>query len=57
MDISYKYVNEYVEDGEVKSAENESNILTKNVSAELHKKHSQKMVGQKLKKGSSFTNI
>ena len=51
MDIKYKYVNEYVEDGIkivfVKSAVNESNILTKNVSADLHKKQSKKMIGEK----------
>ena len=36
MDIRHKYVNEYIEDGIVKkffadSAENDSNILTKNL--------------------------
>ena len=40
MDIRYKYVNECVEQGIVqiifvKSADNDSNILTKNLSAEL----------------------
>ena len=49
----YKYVNEYVDDGAVKiifikSADNDSNILTKNLSAEFYKKHSMKMVGEKL---------
>ena len=44
MDIWYKYVNEYVEDGIVKiifvkSADNDSNILTKNLSAEFHEKN------------------
>ena len=53
VDIWYKYVNEYVEDGIVKiifvkSADNNSDILTKNVSAELCKKHSRKMVIEKL---------
>ena len=52
VNIWYKYVNEYVEDGIVKivfvkSAENDSNILTKNLSAELHKKHLKKMVIEK----------
>ena len=52
VDIRYKYVNEYVEDGVVKivfvkSADNDSDILTKNLSAELHEKHSKKMVGEK----------
>ena len=48
VDIRYKYVNEYLEDGTVKiifvkSAENDSDILTKNLSAELHNKHSRNM--------------
>ena len=52
MDIRYKYVNEYVEDGVVKkvfvkSADNDSDILTKMISTELHEKHSRKMVGEK----------
>ena len=52
MDRRYKYVNEYVEDRVVKivfvkSAENESDILTKNLSAELHEKHSKNMVIEK----------
>ena len=53
VDIRYKYVNEYVEDGivekkYVKSADNDNDILTKNLSAELHEKHSKKMVVEKL---------
>ena len=53
VDIRYKYVNEYVEHEVVKivfvkSAENDSNIITKNVSADLHEKHSKKMVAKKL---------
>ena len=53
VDIWYKYVNEYVEDGIVKiifvkSADNDSNILTKNLSTELHGKHAKKMVIEKL---------
>ena len=52
VDIWYKYVNEYVEDGIVKIifvklADNDSNILTKNLSAELHEKHGRKMVVEK----------
>ena len=52
-DIRYKYENDYVEDGAVeiifvKSAENDSNILIKTLSTELHEKHSKKMVGKKL---------
>ena len=59
MDIQYNYVNEYVEDGVVKivfveSAENDSNILTKNLSAQLHDKHSKKMVGEKLEEVEIF---
>ena len=43
MDIKYKYVNEYVENSTVKtvfvkSAENYSNNLTKNLYGELYKK-------------------
>ena len=53
MDIKYNCVNEYVQDRVikivfVKSAENDSNILTKNLSADLHEKHSKKMIGEKL---------
>ena len=52
VDIRYKYVNEYVEDrvvkiGFVQSAENDSNILTKNLSAKLHDKYLKKMVIEK----------
>ena len=55
-------MHEYVEDGvvkivSVKSADNESSILTKNLSAELYEKHSKKMVGEKLKNVPSFKNI
>ena len=47
MDIRYKYVKEYVEDGIVKmffvkSADNDSYILTENLSRELSDKHSKK---------------
>ena len=38
VDISYRYVNEYVEDGVV----NDSDILTQNLSTELHEKHIEK---------------
>ena len=53
VDIRYKYVNEYVEDGVVKivfvkSADNDSSILTKTLSAELCEKHPRKVVGEKL---------
>ena len=62
VDIKYKYVNKYVEDGVVKiifvkSAGNDSRILTKNLSAELHEKHSKKMVGEKPLDVPSFKNI
>ena len=44
MDIRYKYVNEYVEDGVIRaifvmSAENDSDILAKHLRGELHEKH------------------
>ena len=41
----------------LKSVDNKSNILTKNVSANLHEMHSKKMVGEKLKDVPSFINI
>ena len=52
VDIRYKYVTEYVEDGVVKiifvkSVDNDSNILTKNLSADLHDKNAKKMVIEK----------
>ena len=52
VDRRYKYVNKYVEDGVVKlvfvkSIDNDSDILTKNVSAELHEKPSKKKVIEK----------
>ena len=52
VDIKYQYVNKYVEDAAVKiifvqSAENDSDILTKNLSVELHEKHLRKMIGEK----------
>ena len=54
--------NEYIKDGVIKSIfvksfKNDSNILTKNLSAELHQKHSKKLVGEKLKDVSSIGNI
>ena len=59
VNIRCKYVNEYFEEGVVKiifvkSAENDSHILTKNLSDELHKKHSKKMIGGKLECFPSF---
>ena len=52
VDIWYKYVNEYVKDGVVeiifvKYADNDSNILTKNVSAEFCEMHSKKVIIEK----------
>ena len=54
MDIRYKYVHEYIESIVikivfVKSADNDNSIITKNLSAEHHEKHSKKMVGEKVK--------
>ena len=54
VDIRYKYVNEYPKDRVfenvfIKSADNDSNILIKNLSAGIQKKHSKKMKGEKLK--------
>lgn len=51
IDIKYKYVDKYLEDGIfkvmfVKSAGNYSNVFTKNVSSELQKKHLKKMIGK-----------
>ena len=62
MDFRYKYINEYVEDGFgkiffLKSTDTDSNILTKNLSAERHKKNSRKMVGEKLQGVATFKNI
>ena len=49
----YKHVNLYVEDGMVKkvfvkSADKISNILTKNLTNNLHLTHSNKIIGEKL---------
>ena len=52
VNIRYKYVNKYVENGVVKivfvkCADNDSDILTKNLSANLNRKHSKKVVIEK----------
>ena len=52
VDFRYKYGNEYVENRVVKiifvkSSDNDNNILTKNLSTELHEKHSKKILGEK----------
>ena len=44
VDIREKYVNEFVF---VKSTENDSNILTKNLSGDLYERHPKMMVGEK----------
>jgi len=52
VDIRYKYVNEYVEDGVikiifVKSGDNDSDIMTKNLGEDLYSKHSNKLVKER----------
>jgi len=52
VDIRYKYVNEYVEDGVikiifVKSGDNDSDIMTKNLGGDLYSKHSNKLVKER----------
>jgi len=52
IDIRSKYVREYVEDGVikiifVKSEDNDSDLLTKNLGSELHHKHSDKLIMKK----------
>ena len=49
VDVRTKFVNKFCEDGIVKiifvkSQDNDSDILTKNLASELHKKHSAKLV-------------
>ena len=52
VDIRTKYVNEYVEDGIIKiifvqSSDNDSDIMTKNVSGDLLDKHADKLIADK----------
>ncbi len=52
VDICYKFVTEYIEDGIikvifVKSVDNDSDIMTKNLGSELHSKHAGKMISMK----------
>ena len=52
VDIRYKFVNEFVEDGFlriifVRSEDNDADMFTKNLKGELHEKHSKKMIGEK----------
>ena len=54
VDIWYKYVNKYVKDRVVKinfakSNENNINIHMKDLSVELHKKYSKKIIGEEIK--------
>ena len=49
VDLCYKFVTEYFEDGIikiilVKSANNDSDIMTKNLGSEIHSKHASKMI-------------
>ena len=62
IDIRYKYINYYIEDVVVKivfvkSAGNDTDILTKNIRAEHHEEHSKKMIGEKPFNVHSFKNI
>ena len=62
VEISYKSINEFVEDRIVKimlveSAENDSKILKKNLGGELHKKHSKKFICKKSEISSRVGNI
>ena len=60
--IRCKYVNKHAEDGVVrvifvKSVDNDSNILTKSITAKLCEKHSRRMVGKKPGDVPIFKNI
>ena len=52
VDVRYKFVNEFVEDGFlriifVRSEDNDADMFTKNLKGELHEKHSKKMIGER----------
>ena len=52
VDIRTKYVNEYCKEGKlkiifVKSTDNDSDIMTKNLSGDLHYKHLKKLIKQR----------
>ena len=52
IDIRSKFVREYVQDGTIKiifvrSEENDSDIMTKNLGSKLHSKHADKLVSEK----------
>ena len=52
IDIRSKFVREYVQDGTIKiifvrSEENDSDIMTKNLGSLLHSKHAKKLVSEK----------
>jgi hypothetical protein len=54
IDVRYRYVNEFIEDGIikvvfVKTAENDSDGFTKNLNGELYEKHKTKFIGEKEK--------
>ena len=62
VDIRYKYVNKYVQDRIVKiifvkSAEKDSDILTKNLGREFHAEHESKIIGEKPNQFSRFGSI
>ena len=49
IDIRYKWVSEFIEEGEVsvvfvKTADNDANIFTKNVNKKLNEKHTRKII-------------
>ena len=49
VDIWYKFIKEYVEDGIIKiiiikSSDNDSDIMIKNLGSDIHSKHAGKMV-------------
>jgi len=52
VDVRYKFVNEFVEDGFLKirfvrSEDNDADIFTKNLKGELHERHMRKMICEK----------
>ena len=58
VDIRYQYVNENVEDGVIMIIFVKFAIIhTKNLSAELHEKHSKKIMSEKPYDIASFKNI
>ena len=52
VDVRYKFVNEFVEDGFLKirfmrSEDNDADIFTQNLKSELYEKHMRKMISEK----------